>query len=96
MCKFLYTGKSGDHSIPQLIVNDDVIVNDVEKAEAFNDYFCSISKVEETDANIPEAVVPTDYELSNIIISDQDVIDVLQNLKVNKACGFDMTSKRIC
>ena len=35
-------------------------------------------------------IIPTEYELSNITISENDVKDVLLNLKINKACGLDM------
>ena len=45
LCKFVYTGKTGDHSISQLVVNDNVITKDEGKVEIFNDYFNSISQV---------------------------------------------------
>ena len=33
--------------------------------------------------------------MQNIFISEQDVKDVLQNLKTNKACGIDMVNHRL-
>ena len=79
LCKFLYTGKCNDHSIPQLTIDNNIVFKDVDKAEAFNDYFNSISQVIDANAAIDEPIIPTDYELSNIIISCQDVKDVLLN-----------------
>ena len=40
LCKFIYTGKNNDHSVPPLIYNNNIIITkDAHKAEAFNDYF---------------------------------------------------------
>ena len=46
LCKFLYTGKTNQHNIPPIITNDHVLTHDTDKAEAFNGYFTSISKVD--------------------------------------------------
>ena len=73
-------------------MNNEIIVNDVDKAEAFNDYFGSISHVIDANAAIDEPVTSTDYELSSITITCQDV---LLNLKLNKACGLDMINHRL-
>ena len=95
LCKFIYTGKTSDHSIPPLNLNNEIIVNDVDKAEAFNDYFGSISHVIDANATIDEPVTSTDYELSSISITCHDVKYVLLNLKLNKACGLDMINHRL-
>ena len=96
LCKFIHTGKNNDHSIPPLIYNNDIITKDAHKAEAFNNYFSSISRVEYPDiADINMPIIPTEYELSNITISENDVKDVLLNLKINKACGLDMINHRL-
>ena len=92
LCKFIYTGKTSDHSIPPLNLNNEIIVNDVDKAEVFNDYFGSVSHVIDANATIDEPVTSTDYELSSITITCQDV---LLNLKLNKACGLDMINHRL-
>ena len=95
LCEFIYnnTGKTGDHSNSQLVVNNNAIIKDTEKTDIFNDYFNSMSQVISNPlAEIDEPLVYCDYELSNIFISDQDVKDVLQNLKTNKASGIDMVN----
>ena len=91
LCKYLYTGRDSDHSIPQLTI----IFKDTDKAEAFNAYFNSIIQVTDANTAIDEPITSTDYELSNIIITCQDVKNVLLNLKSNKACGFDMINHRL-
>ena len=42
--------------------------------------------------NLPDNVTRCASSLDNIHISNQDVIDVIKNLKPNKACGFDQIS----
>ena len=42
LCKYLYTGRDSDHSIPQLTTDNNIIFKDTDKAEAFNDYFNSL------------------------------------------------------
>ena len=54
LCKFLYTGKTNQHTIPPIIINDRVLTKDTDKAEAFNEYFTSISKIDNADSEPPE------------------------------------------
>ena len=89
MCKFLYTGKTNNHSIPPLINGDNVITNDTDKTEIFNSYFASISSIDDPDDYLP---VRNDESVSSITcihITRQEVIDIIQSLKRHKACGFD-------
>ena len=95
LSKYLNKGKDNDHSIPQLTTDNNILFKDTDKAEAFNDYFNSISQVTDANGAIDESIISTDYELSNIIISCQDVKNVLLNFKLNKACGLDMTNHRL-
>ena len=96
LCKFIYTGKNNDHSVPPLIYNNNIIITkDAHKAEAFTDYFHSISRVEYPHDDINMPIIPTEYELSNIMISENDVKDVLLDFKISKACGLDMVNHRL-
>ena len=54
LCKYLYTGRDNDHSIPQLTTDNNIIFKDTDKARAFNDYFNSISQVTDANAAIDE------------------------------------------
>ena len=52
-------------------------------------YFCSISFVDDTNHVHPSIPSRTDALLSNIYITEHDVKDILQTLKIGKACGDD-------
>jgi hypothetical protein len=54
-----------------------------------NKYFCSISFVDDTNHVPPNIPSRTDALLSNIYITEHDVKDILQTLKIGKACGDD-------
>ena len=65
--------ENSDHSIPRLTIDTDIIFKDVDNAEAL----MIISHVTDANAAIDEPITSTDYELSYIIISCQDVKYVL-------------------
>ena len=90
LCKFFYTGKTNQHSIPSIIDDDHVLISDLDKAEAFNNYFSSVSTVHNPLSDIPDDMQGCASSMNNIYISSQDVKDVMKNLKLNKACGFDL------
>ena len=77
--------------IIQLTIDNNIILKDVDKAEAFNDYFNSIPQFIVANAEIDEIIISTDSELSNIISCQ----DVLLNLKLKKVCGLDIVNHRI-
>ena len=90
LCKFLYTGKTNQHTIPPIIINDRVLTKDTDKAEAFNEYFTSISKIDNADREPPEDLNECTSSLEHIYITRQNVVDIIKSLKLNKACGFDL------
>ena len=90
LCKFLYTGKTNNHSIPPLINGDNVITNDTDKTEIFNSYFASISSSDDPDDNLPVRNNESVSSITSIHITRQEVIDIIQSLKRHKACGFDL------
>jgi hypothetical protein len=66
-----------------------------DKAEVFYEYFSNISNPEHTP-NPPVDVPPVSaHQLDHIEVSEQEVIDQLCNLNINKACGPDGISSRI-
>ena len=95
LCKFLYSGKSVDHQIPPLLHNDEVITSDADKANIFNSYFTSISCIDESALLIPDNIPVCDSSLHEVIISEQDVTDVIKCLKLDKACGPDHISHKL-
>ena len=84
------------NSIPPLYTtNNNYVFSDEEKANILNDYFCSISTIDDSGTSLPIFNERTNSSLSNLIINVTDVTDVLSSLKVNKAVGPDGISHRM-
>ena len=92
LCKYLYTGKTNQNVIPPINFHDNILIDDIDKVEAFNSYCTSISNIANMADNLPDNVTHCASSLDNIHISNQDVIDVIKNLKPNKTFGFDQIS----
>ena len=77
--------------IPPLTHGGRSLVNDVDKANAFNNYFLSISSLDDSNINIPDdnRLFVNDWDLSEIHISIQDVIDQISSINTNKSYGPD-------
>ncbi len=86
----------GGYTIPPLIKTDQTFAtSDQEKANTLNDYFISISSVDDSEAVLPNITLKTNNTLSNIHITEQEIRDVLSNLVTNKASGPDEISHRM-
>ena len=66
-----------------------------EKAECLNDFFYSISFIDDSAKDLPNFENRTDSILSNINITQTDVKDILSSLIVNKESGPDGISHRM-
>ena len=95
MGKFM--GKqSQTNTIPPLRKSNEIYAfSDEEKVNLLNDYFCSISTIDDSNVELPAFRNRTDSSLSNIITQISDVTDILGILKVNKASGPDGISHRM-
>ena len=60
-----------------------------------NNYFASQSHINDDNKTLPAPTQIQHEELAHIDITQQDVIDVLSNLNVTKACGPDLISPRL-
>ena len=69
-------------------VNGDIFFHPVDKANAINNYFSSISTTDES-AELPEEPPLSPFGLSEIFVSDQDIIDHFQILNTSKPAGPD-------
>ena len=79
-----------------LLVNNIYISNINEKANEFNNFFSSQCSTIDTGSDIPDEFQPiTNYELFDIDFTDQDIMDIISNLNLNKAHGYDNISIRI-
>lgn len=68
---------------------------DIEKANTLNNYFSSVSNIDDSLASLPYFSSKTNKRLYNIFVTEQDTIDILSNLNVNKANGPDEISHRM-
>ena len=75
-------------------VTNDIVVNESDKANVLNNYFCSISS---TQSNIDPPNLPrrTPFSLDVNNISDDDVKDILRSLQIGKASGGDFISHQM-
>ena len=74
------------------VENDSLIYNDTDKADLLNTYFCSISDLDDNYISPPSFATKTDERLTHITITCNDVLYVLQVLKLGKASGLDHIS----
>ena len=92
----LTKGNSGCEIIPPLKdENNQLIFTNQEKANTLNDYFSSISTIDEKHANLPNYVQKCNDSIEEINLIKQDVLDALSNLEFNKASGPDKISHKL-
>lgn len=90
----LMKGNGDGYTIPSLLdpVTNVLLHEDKAKANLLNNYFCSISTIDDSNHDPPDLPLRTDSLLQNIVISEQDIKDILLNLQTGKACGDDIIS----
>ena len=95
MGRFMGKGNS-DSVIPPLKMSDgNYAFTDLEKATTLNNYFCSISSVDDSNTELPFFENRTNTEINDINILVSEIVDILSSLKVNKASGPDGISHRM-
>ena len=82
-------GKADDSSYPPLKNNNDYVTDNKDKAELFNAFFISNSNIDTSEARLPDFSYLTDHRLDEISATEQEVLDLLKSLKVNKSTGHD-------
>jgi hypothetical protein len=90
--KFISTKKA--ETISFLIKDDKYYSSPIDKANVLNQFFCDQSNLDDYNARLPPFVSPLSC-LDTINISNQDVLDVLKNLNINKASGPDLINPRL-
>ena len=82
-------------SIPALTVDGEIVMSDKDKASAFNKFFLSVSRIDETNNILPdqERLIPG-ISLQSLSITNHDVLDQLLILDINKSYGPDEISPR--
>lgn len=80
-------------SIPPIKDGDKIICDDADKADCFNDYFVSMSSLDDSNATVPDARRVCDHgTINDLDVSLQDVIDQLDILDTSKSYGPDLIS----
>ena len=84
-------------TIPPLLNpnSGEITVNDNEKAEILNDYFASISDIQDDTTDFPDFDNRTENSIESIILEQQEIEDVISSLKLNKASGIDEISHQM-
>ena len=81
--------------IPPLLENGLFVTDFTEKAQIFNDYFILQCTTIDTGSEIPQdAAVPTSL-ISEFLVSDDKILNIMRSLYPNKAHGWDEISVRI-
>jgi hypothetical protein len=80
--------------IPPLLKNNNLIFNDLDKANEFNNFFAMQTDLDDSEAVLPELYLPKN-QLCDIEISETDVEDVLSILSPSKASGPDLINPRL-
>ena len=78
-------------TISTLVMNNDYAETDLQKANMLNEYFSSQTVIDDINKQLP----PDQHVLESIVITDQDIQDVLSHLDVTKACGPDLISPHL-
>ena len=95
----LVTWNSKSESIPILRYFDNneekLFFSDKDKAECLNEYFASISTVDESCTTLPSFTKKCNNTLYEIVIPIDDVVNIITSLEVNKAVGPDMISLKL-
>ena len=79
-------------TIPPILVNGTFVTDFKKKANIFNDFFADQCSIFNNGSVLPGINLKTNKQLTNIIISDQDLSAIIKNLNPNKAHGHDNIS----
>ena len=88
------------HKIPQIQINNINGLNtladsDTDKIEALNTYFSPSSTIDDTNVTLSNMYSLCNNNLSNIIIEEQEISDIITILPVNKAIVPDCFSHKM-
>ena len=81
-------------SISPIFHNDNLILDDIEKANLFNIYFSKQSEIDDSNSNILNLSHATN-QISEIKLCENEVEDVLKVLNPTKASGPDLIIPRL-
>ena len=91
-----FLGKNSDNDIPPIDDGEKVNFTNNDKADAFNNFFSKNATLDSSNASLPIFMSSVNScKLSKITANQQDVIDVLKSIDINKATEPDEISPKI-
>ena len=81
--------------IPPLLENGLFVTDLTEKAQIFNDYFILQCTTIDTGSEIPQDTPVTATQISDFVISEEKILNIIRSLNPNKAHGWDEISVRM-
>ena len=99
--KMLIKSNKGSNCIPPLrnTINDEhldeMVYDDDKKCELLNKYFSLVSKLEEENIPVPPFESKTNDSITDIFVTDSEIVDFIQILDLKKASGPDKISHKM-
>ncbi|VDI61697.1 Hypothetical predicted protein [Mytilus galloprovincialis] len=87
--------KANDASVPPLMVNNNLIFDEIEKANEFNRFFSSQSNIDDSSAMLPEELKTISDDIGYIELTVTEVEDILKIVNPTKASGPDLISPKL-
>ena len=89
-------GYGPDSDIPNIVTDDDDIISDnVGKAEEFNKFFLSHSNIDDSQADVPNVTDECQSSLSSIQTTPDEVYELLKCIDPSKSTGPDNVNPRL-
>ena len=93
--KTFYNGKKIPF-IPPILISNKLVSNFKKKAKHFNAFFASQCTQVSNNSTLPLVTTPiTNASSSSISFNDQDILNIIHSLDINKANGYDDLSIRL-
>jgi hypothetical protein len=99
--KMLIKSNKGGSNIPPLqnIIQDEgleeIVYENDEKCELLNTYFSFISSLEDANVPLPDIELKIDNFLRDIVITTEEIVDIIKIINPNKASGPDIISHKM-
>ncbi len=99
MIRFFVKNSNTSTNIPPLKTYDNnsetIFFTDYEKANCLNNYFASISTINDNNISLPPCIPKTNNNLTSVSIHESEIVDIIKILSTNKACGKDDISHKM-
>ena len=80
---------------PDLIDNGNIISDSIHKAQIFSDYFVSQTILVNANTSDVPVLSTSPFTLSFIVANEYAVLNIIFNLDITKACGFDNVGNKL-